>query len=48
MDKKYSLISLSLLCFALADVRDGLGPFIGIYLQQHNFTPDKIGMNLKI
>lgn len=43
MDKKYSLISLSLLCFALADVRDGLGPFIGIYLQQHNFTPDKIG-----
>lgn len=43
MDKKYSLISLSLLCFTLADVRDGLGPFIGIYLQQHNFSPDKIG-----
>ena len=43
MNKKYSLISLSLLCFALADVRDGLGPFIGIYLQKHNFTPDKIG-----
>lgn len=32
-----------MLCFALADVRDGLGPFIGIYLQKHNFTPDKIG-----
>ena len=43
MDKKYSLISLSLLCFALADVRDGLGPFIGIYLQQHKFSPDEIG-----
>lgn len=43
MNKKYSLISLSLLCFALADVRDGLGPFIGIYLQQHNFSPDEIG-----
>lgn len=27
--KTRSLTCLSLLCFALADVRDGLGPFLG-------------------
>ena len=43
MDKKFSLIFLSLLCFSISDVRDGLGPFIGIYLQEHGFQPDEIG-----
>lgn len=30
---KRSLLFLSILCFALADVRDGLGPFLGVFLQ---------------
>lgn len=29
-DKTRSLAFLSLLCFGLADVRDGLGPFLGV------------------
>ena len=33
----------SLLSFSLADVRDGLGPFLGVYLQGKNWTPDEIG-----
>lgn len=41
--KRGSLIFLSLLCFALADVRDGLGPFLGVYLQEHGWMPDEIG-----
>lgn len=41
--KQRSFIFLSLLCFALADVADGLGPFFGVYLQQQGWTPDGIG-----
>ena len=41
--KQRSFFFLSLLCFALADVADGLGPFFGIYLQQQGWTPDGIG-----
>lgn len=41
--KQNSLIFLSLLCFALADVRDGLGPFFGVYLQSQGWAPDEIG-----
>lgn len=41
--RQRSLAALSLLCFALADVRDGLGPFFGVYLQGHGWTPDAIG-----
>ncbi len=41
--KNISLVSLSLLCFALADVRDGLGPFLGVFLQENNWMPDEIG-----
>lgn len=41
--RERSLVSLSLLCFALADVRDGLGPFLGVYLQRCGWTPDAIG-----
>lgn len=41
--RRHSLAALSLLCFALADVRDGLGPFFGVYLQSHGWAPDAIG-----
>ena len=43
-DKTRSLAFLSLLCFGLADVRDGLGPFLGVYLQQQGWTADEIGI----
>ncbi len=36
-------MALSLLSFLMADVRDGLGPFLGVYLQGKNWTPDEIG-----
>lgn len=43
MSRQRSLMFLSLLCFALADVRDGLGPFLGVYFQQQGWAPDEIG-----
>ena len=46
--KTRSLTCLSLLCFALADVRDGLGPFLDIFLQSHGWTPDSIGYVMTI
>ncbi len=39
---------LSLLCFALADVRDGLGPFLGVYLQEQGWMPDEIGFVMTV
>lgn len=48
MDKRLSLVFLSLLCFSIADVRDGLGPFIGIYLQENKFQPDEIGFIMSL
>ena len=47
-DKTRSLAFLSLLCFGLADVRDGLGPFLGVYLQGHGWTADKIGIIMSL
>ena len=41
--RRASFLFLSLLCFSLADVRDGLGPFLGVYLQAQGWTPDEIG-----
>lgn len=46
--RRGSLIFLSLLCFALADVRDGLGPFLGVYLQEQGWMPDEIGFVMTI
>ena len=43
-----SLMFLSLLCFALADVRDGLGPFLGVYLQEQGWMPDEIGFVMTV
>ena len=41
--EKRSLPLLSLLCFGLADVRDGLGPFLGVFLLSRGWTPENIG-----
>ncbi|MFC0139502.1 MFS transporter [Erwinia mallotivora] len=38
-----SLQALCLVNFFLADVRDGLGPFLGIFLTEHHWKPDDIG-----
>lgn len=38
-----SLTWLARLNFCLADVRDGLGPFLGIFLMLHAWEPDDIG-----
>lgn len=38
-----SLQALCLLNFFMADVRDGLGPFLGIYLTQRHWSPDAVG-----
>lgn len=32
-----------MLCFSLADIHDGLGPFLGVYLQQQQWTAKDIG-----
>ncbi|WP_374274105.1 MFS transporter, partial [Brevundimonas sp.] len=38
-----SLKALSAVNFFLADVRDGLGPFLGVYLVAQGWSPDHIG-----
>lgn len=38
-----SLQALCLVNFFLADVRDGLGPFLGIFLTEHQWGADNIG-----
>jgi predicted MFS family arabinose efflux permease len=43
LSKRKSFVFLSLLCFSLADMRDGLGPFLGVYLQGEGWRPDEIG-----
>lgn len=39
-----SLYALCLMSFFLADVRDGLGPFLGIFLTERHWQPDEIGL----
>ncbi len=39
-----SLQAICLMSFFLADVRDGLGPFLGIFLTQHQWQADDIGL----
>ena len=43
-----SLRALCVLNFFMADVRDGLGPFLGVFLQQQNWTPSQIGIVMTI
>lgn len=42
--KLRSLQVLCLLNFFIADVRDGLGPFLGIFLVSHHWQADDIGL----
>lgn len=39
-----SLRALCLTSFFIADVRDGLGPFLGIFLTERHWAPDDIGI----
>jgi hypothetical protein len=34
--------------FFMADVRDGLGPFLGVYLQSKSWSPAEIGLVMTI
>src|ERR1043166_2090798 len=43
-----SLFALCALNFFMADVRDGLGPFLGVFLQQQQWSPSAIGLVLTI
>jgi hypothetical protein len=36
--------ALNALNFFMADVRDGLGPFLGVYLQSKKWSPAEIGL----
>lgn len=38
-----SLQALCLVNFFMADVRDGLGPFLGIFMTEHHWDPESIG-----
>ncbi|MEO8992328.1 MAG: hypothetical protein ABI284_08870 [Nitrosospira sp.] len=39
-----SLQALNALNFFIADVRDGLGPFLGVFLQGKDWSPSQIGI----
>lgn len=43
-----SLPALNALNFFMADVRDGLGPFLGVYLQQQQWSPGEIGLVMTV
>jgi predicted MFS family arabinose efflux permease len=40
--------ALNALNFFMADVRDGLGPFLGVYLQSESWSPAEIGLVMTI
>jgi predicted MFS family arabinose efflux permease len=40
--------ALNALNFFMSDVRDGLGPFLGVYLQSENWSPSQIGLVMTI
>jgi MFS family permease len=43
-----SIAALNALNFFMADVRDGLGPFLGVYLQEQGWSPGEIGLVMTI
>jgi MFS family permease len=43
-----SLLALNALNFFMADVRDGLGPFLGVFLQEKGWSPGEIGLVMTI
>ncbi len=45
---KRSLVALCALNFFIADVRDGLGPFLGVFLQSNSWTPAEIGIVMTV
>lgn len=40
MNPRYALEALN---FFMADVRPGIGPFLGVFLQSHGWHPEAIG-----
>ncbi|WP_022977248.1 MFS transporter [Nevskia ramosa] len=45
-DRSTSLLALTWLAFFMADVRDGLGPFLATYLQEHRVQQELIGYTM--
>ena len=43
-----SLPALCVLNFLMTDVRDGLGPFLGVFLQKQSWSPAEIGFVMTI
>ena len=43
-----SLRALCLTSFFIADVRDGLGPFLGIFLTQRHWQAEDIGLLMTV
>jgi predicted MFS family arabinose efflux permease len=43
-----SIFALQTLNFFMADVRDGLGPFLGVFLQERGWSPAEIGLVMTI
>jgi predicted MFS family arabinose efflux permease len=43
-----SLAALNAVNFFMADVRDGLGPFLGVFLQQKGWSPAEIGLVMTV
>src|ERR1700709_1598874 len=43
-----SISALNALNFFVADVRDGLGPFLGVFLQSKDWSPAEIGVVMSI
>src|ERR1700744_3319880 len=43
-----SLIALNAVNFFMADVQAGLGPFLGVFLEQRHWSPAQIGLVMTI
>jgi len=43
-----SLQALNAVNFFMADVRDGLGPYLGVFLQEKKWSPTEIGVVMTI
>jgi predicted MFS family arabinose efflux permease len=43
-----SIVALNALNFFMADVHAGLGPFLGVFLQQQHWPPAEIGVVMMI
>ena len=43
-----SLVALNAVNFFMADVQSGLGPFLGVFLEQRHWSPAQIGVVMTI